>query len=124
MKFAVCFFDCNDLKGINDTYGHEKGDIYLKAACTMICKVFAHSPVFRIGGDEFAAILRNHDFENRDNLISIFDQRCYDLRAIGKKPWEQVSVARGIAVYNPVIDKTMQDVVRRADEDMYRNKKK
>lgn len=123
-EFAVCFFDCNDLKVINDTYGHDKGDIYLKTACTLICKVFAHSPVFRIGGDEFAAILRNHDYENREKLISVFDQRCFDLRAIGREPWEQVSVARGIAEYDPSVDKTVQDVVHRADAYMYENKKK
>ena len=46
------------LKLINDTYGHEKGDIYLKTACNAICDVFRHSPVFRMGGDEFAVLLQ------------------------------------------------------------------
>ena len=67
--FAVCFFDCNDLKIINDRYGHDKGDIYLKGACATICQVFSHSPVFRIGGDEFAAILRNREYERREELL-------------------------------------------------------
>ena len=122
-EFAVCFFDCNDLKAINDTYGHEKGDMYLKNSCTMICQVFAHSPVFRIGGDEFAAVLTKGDYEHRDRLLALFDQRCYDLRAIGEQPWEQVNTARGIAVFNPRTDMTTEDVVRRADESMYANKK-
>jgi len=122
-EFAICFFDCNDLKAINDTYGHEKGDMYLKNSCTMICQVFAHSPVFRIGGDEFAAVLTKGDYEHRDRLLALFDQRCYDLRAIGEQPWEQVNTARGIAVFNPRTDMTTEDVVRRADESMYANKK-
>lgn len=48
-EFAIAVFDCNDLKSINDNYGHDKGDIYLKTACMTICNVFAHSPVFWIG---------------------------------------------------------------------------
>ena len=89
----------------------------------MICQVFAHSPVFRIGGDEFAAVLTKSDYEHRDRLLALFDQRCYDLRAFGEQPWEQVNTARGIAVFNPRTDTSVEDVVRRADESMYAHKK-
>jgi GGDEF domain-containing protein len=51
-------FDLNDLKHINDRYGHERGDEYIVNCCRLICQVFKHSPVFRIGGDEFVALLR------------------------------------------------------------------
>lgn len=122
-EFAVCFFDCNNLKQINDQHGHDKGDLYLKRACKTICQIFSHSPVFRIGGDEFAAILQNKDYESRKDLIRIFDQRCFDLRAVGKDPWERVDVARGMAVYDPKKDASVEDVVRRADERMYENKR-
>ena len=60
-EFAVIVFDLNDLKKINDTLGHEAGDEYIKEGCCMICTTFTHSPVFRIGGDEFAAFLTNED---------------------------------------------------------------
>ena len=122
-SFAVCFFDCNDLKQINDQYGHDKGDLYLKGACATICQVFSHSPVFRIGGDEFAAILRNREYKRRDELIAQFDQCCFDLCAIGKEPWEKIRVARGMAVYDPKKDKSVEDVVHRADSLMYENKR-
>ena len=121
--FAVCFFDCNDLKQINDQYGHDKGDLYLKSACATICRVFSHSPVFRIGGDEFAAILRRGEYERRDELIAQFDQCCFDLCALGKNPWERIRVARGMAVYDPKKDKSVEDVVHRADKLMYENKR-
>ena len=121
--FAVCFFDCNDLKVINDRYGHDKGDLYLKRACATICQVFSHSPVFRIGGDEFAAILRKREYERRDELLEQFDQCCYDLRAVGREPWERIHVARGMAVYDPKQDECVEDVVRRADRLMYENKR-
>ena len=121
--YAICFFDCNKLKPINDKYGHDKGDLYLKTACATICQVFAHSPVFRIGGDEFAAILQHREYENREELLTLFDQRCADLRAFSTDPWEKISVARGMAEYDPQQDKTVADVVRRADRLMYEDKR-
>lgn len=124
IEYAVVFFDCNNLKQINDKYGHDKGDIYLKGACTLICQVFAHSPVFRIGGDEFAAILRKQEYVHRDELITSFDQRCYDIRAVAASPWEKADIARGMAVFEPGKDSSVNDVIRRADELMYENKRK
>ena len=122
-EFAVGMFDCNDLKTINDTYGHEKGDIFLKTATRVICKVFQHSPVFRIGGDEFAVILRNDDFWNREELVRKFEEDSAAISAAAENPWEKVSVSMGIAVYDPQTDHCVNDTVRRADKVMYVNKK-
>lgn len=122
LKFAVCIFDCNGLKTINDVYGHDKGDIYLKESAQIICDVYEHSPVFRIGGDEFAALLLGRDFGNREELLRTFDERCADRSQFGSNPWDRVDVARGMAVYDPEEDKAVDDVVRRADKAMYENK--
>ena len=123
MEFAVCVFDCNNLKAINDQFGHENGDMYLKASCSLICQVFSHSPVFRTGGDEFATILQKGDYLRRKELIDIFDTRCDDASKASKVPWKRVSVARGLAVYDPRTDHSVLDVVRRADRLMYENKR-
>lgn len=123
MIFAIGVFDCDNLKLINDKYGHDKGDIYLKTACQLICRVFAHSPVFRIGGDEFAVILRNDDYNNREALSRQFDKAKEDISKSAVNKWEQVSVAMGIAVYDPEIDLYVVDTVRRADKIMYANKR-
>ena len=40
VDFAIGMFDCNDLKRINDEFGHDRGDTYLKAACRLICRIF------------------------------------------------------------------------------------
>ena len=122
-EFAICMFDCNDLKIVNDRYGHDKGDLYLKAACSLICRVFRHSPVFRLGGDEFAAVLRGEDYVNRDALLERFDRRAEELCGQAENPWERVDAARGIAVYDPVLDNSVDDVFRRADDEMYRRKR-
>ena len=122
--FSLVMFDCNDLKVINDKYGHEFGDIYLQKACSMICRVFAHSPVFRLGGDEFAALLSGHDHENRYDLLKEFDIKVGAYNAIAENPWEKISVAKGIAEYNPAVDRTVDHVLSRADQQMYEEKRR
>ena len=124
VEFAVGIFDCDDLKTVNDQYGHDKGDIYLKTACRLICNVFQHSPVFRIGGDEFAVIFQNEDFRNRDELIRLFRETEQESCAGSDPPWEQVHVTVGIAVYHSRMDRSVFDTVRRADKDMYIMKRK
>jgi diguanylate cyclase (GGDEF)-like protein len=123
-EFAIGVFDCDDLKTVNDLYGHDKGDIYLKTASRMICKVFQHSPVFRIGGDEFAVILRNDDYRYREELVATFEKASAENCQMNEKRWEQVSVAIGIAEYDPALDHSVTDTMRRADKVMYINKKK
>lgn len=121
--FAVGVFDCDNLKAINDRCGHDKGDIYLKTASGLIRRVFSESPVFRIGGDEFAVILQNEAFENREALFSAFEAAAAEICRSTENCWEQVHVARGFAVYDPHNDLRVIDTVRRADKHMYENKR-
>ena len=121
-EFAIGMFDCDNLKLVNDQYGHEKGDDYLKTACQLICRIFQHSPVFRIGGDEFSVILREEDYRNRDDLILRFERERNEVNRKSDNMWEQVNVAMGIAVYDPRTDHSANDVLRRADKIMYANK--
>ncbi len=123
MNFGIGVFDCDNLKSINDKYGHDNGDVYLKSASRLICRVFQHSPVFRIGGDEFSVILQNDDFRNRDTLVREFVREMADINAEAKNEWEQVHVSYGIAVYEPQSDQTVADVIRSADKAMYENKR-
>ena len=81
-----------------------------------------HQPVFRIGGDEFAALLMDRDYQNRDELLRLFDKKCLEKRRQNSDAWEQVDVARGMAVYDQNEDESVSDVVRRADKTMYENK--
>ena len=97
--------------------------LYLKESAAIICEVFKHSPVFRVGGDEFAVILMNIDYREREELMKLFDQKCREKRSKETESWEQVDVARGMAVYDPDIDETVNKVVHRADQLMYENKR-
>lgn len=123
MEFAVGIFDCDCLKSINDKHGHDKGDIYLQSASRLICRIFQHSPVFRIGGDEFAAILLNDDYRNRADLVDRFEKEVLRINGEKTNPWEQVHVSMGIAVYDPEEDLCVNDTIRRADKKMYVNKR-
>lgn len=122
LKFGMVICDINNLKQENDLRGHNIGDIYIKNCCSIICKTFAHSPVYRIGGDEFAAILQGSDYENRNHLMKHLEAVISETRKIEKSEDGKASLAAGLAVYEAGRDKAVSDVFKRADELMYSRK--
>ncbi len=117
-EFGVIVFDINGLKDINDTKGHEEGDRFICNGCEMICKKFSHSPVYRIGGDEFVVLLKNSDYDNRKKLLSAFEDWIEINHAL-----DLVELATGMAVFDPERDKCFSEVFERADRKMYDRKK-
>ena len=115
--YGLVVFDLNGLKEINDTMGHEAGDEYLKKACRLICEHYKHSPVYRIGGDEFVVILTGSDFDNRVYLQTQFDKKIDE--NVGK---DSLIVSSGMAVFDPEIDESYTEVFIRADKRMYERK--
>lgn len=123
-EFGIIMMDVNYLKKINDTYGHKYGDLLIQNFCAIVCDVFVHSPVYRIGGDEFVIILQKKDLENADNLILDFEKILKERSAkCDSNPWETPSAAIGSAYFNKETDITVEDVFRRADDAMYQRKK-
>ena len=121
-EFAVAMVDINDLKRINDQCGHKSGDTYIQGCCQIICNVFKHSPVFRIGGDEFVAVLTGVDYQNRDRLLRQIRaefSKCYSNTSMPL--YQRYSAAVGLAVFKPD-DITFEYVFRRADKAMYADK--
>ena len=115
-EFAIALFDINNLKYVNDTYGHKAGDDYIKKGCKIICQTFKRSPVFRVGGDEFVAILQDEDLTDRENIINEFRRENEKRVDDG-----DIVIASGIAVYNG--DTNVSAVFEKADAEMYKNKK-
>ena len=72
--FSIAIFDLNNLKKTNDKYGHEAGDALICEASKLICETFTHSPVYRIGGDEFAVILLGADYFDREKIFAKFQK--------------------------------------------------
>jgi diguanylate cyclase (GGDEF)-like protein len=113
-NFAVVVCDINGLKQVNDSMGHKAGDKLIKDACRMICELFKHSPVFRVGGDEFVVILTGQDFERRLEIMEDMNRRVeYNKRNY------QVVIAAGMSEYVPDADKNYHEVFERADALMY-----
>lgn len=123
-EFGIGMIDLNFLKKINDTYGHEQGNYAIKKLCHIVCDIFEHSPVFRIGGDEFVVILKGADYRNIENLLIEFNMKISEFSSDETlEPWERVSAAIGIALYDKDIDANVTNVFRRADQKMYDCKK-
>ncbi|MCR5628742.1 GGDEF domain-containing protein [Eubacterium sp.] len=118
LAFAVVLCDLNGLKQVNDIQGHQAGDEYIKSSCSIICNVFSHSPVFRIGGDEFAVILKDRDYDNRYELVEKLGLEQESKRVNGIKP-----IAVGMSEFDPKTDMRVQDIFERADSLMYEDKK-
>ena len=116
--FGIIVFDLNNLKLVNDTMGHEAGDKYIQDSCRMICDIFKHSPVFRIGGDEFVAILTKDDYHYRDALLSHFNEIVDKNQIVGGPV-----IAAGISLYDSEKDTRFDDVFTRADSIMYTRKR-
>ena len=119
LPFAVAVFDLNDLKAINDCFGHKAGDQYIVRASRLICDHFKHSPIFRIGGDEFAALLEGQDFEDRFELHQRFDQ----LMDEANRHRNTLIISMGMSDYDEEEDHTFHHVFARADHDMYLRKR-
>ncbi len=117
VEFGVAVFDVNGLKKINDIKGHDAGDDCIRKASNMICQRFKHSPVFRVGGDEFVAVLEGEDYDDREALFRLFEYDMEDNQAKGK-----VVVSSGFDIYNPEEDKSFNDIFKRADKKMYERK--
>jgi diguanylate cyclase (GGDEF)-like protein len=117
-SFAVVVCDINNLKAVNDLYGHKEGDTCIKNACDKICGVFSHSPVFRIGGDEFVVILSGEDFIVRNKLVEQINAVPRDHSKI--RMGETVSA--GMAEYKKGQHLSLSSVFEDADKAMYERK--
>ena len=108
-----------DLKKLNDSEGHIVGDEYIRQSAILLSDTFIHSPVFRVGGDEFVVFLRGNDYSNREDLMKT-------LRAQVRKNMRTKSgpvLASGMAEYEPEKDNFVSEIFDRADKDIYKNKR-
>lgn len=124
VKFGIAMIDLNYLKMINDSYGHDCGDIAITKTANIICKVFRRSPVYRVGGDEFVVVFRNSDYDEIDSLVAHFKDMIKSISEDESlQPWERISAAIGTSIYDPENDNCVADVFRHADKAMYENKR-
>lgn len=114
-------FDLNNLKKCNDQLGHDKGDVYIREAAKIIMDCFGeHGRCFRLGGDEFGAILVDDDLlgcerkaRRMAERVRRFNQASSDIH---------MGIACGYAMFDPDEDEDIHATIRRADKMMYEEK--
>lgn len=117
----LTILDLNNLKQINDSFGHVSGDEAIKKAFRCIQKAFGHyGKCYRIGGDEFACLVNNCTEDAFENILKtlseLFEEENKDI------PYS-LGVAIGNVTFDPAIDHNLKEFMHRADMKMYDNKR-
>jgi len=120
--FTLCFTDVNNLKSVNDTFGHQEGDLLIKT----ISRIFSQNIrkddlVSRMGGDEF--LLTCYD-TNISQMQEIWSRIEKDIKTINDKeiaPYT-LSVCAGFIEFDPTSFNSIHEMIKAADSEMYRKK--
>ncbi len=121
-KYTVLCFDVNNLKTVNDTCGHAKGDLLIRSAAEVIAKTFEpHGFVARVGGDEFVAVIRTADETEISLLVEQFLQDIADKNRTVTDM--NLSIAYGYACGSQS-EHDIEKVYQVADDRMYEKKRK
>ena len=123
INFLIAVIDINDLKIVNDTYGHEYGDKLIQNGAAILKKVWGNNFVYRIGGDEFAIVCSDMEIECANERILLFEETLEEYNRQNNCEGLNLQMAIGMSVYNPETDKEYMDAFRRADSAMYEDKK-
>ncbi|MCP5161672.1 MAG: sensor domain-containing diguanylate cyclase [Hahellaceae bacterium] len=121
---AVVFIDCDDFKPVNDTFGHDCGDAYLKhVACHLAEMIRLSDSAFRFAGDEFVLLLPNQNTEG----ASVIAQRIREqllaspLNYHGVKV--PVSISFGVACTEQLTEHSARALLKYADQKLYEMKR-
>ena len=118
---SYIMMDANNLKTINDTLGHNKGDELIITIAKCMRKAVGHNgQCYRIGGDEFVIILKNKTAAETEEIIN--KVRC-EIEFADKQSDITISVAIGY-VWTDTEQKNLEDLMQHADDEMYKDKKK
>jgi diguanylate cyclase (GGDEF)-like protein/PAS domain S-box-containing protein len=122
-KMLLFYGDVDDLKGINDTCGHAQGDQALMDVSDLLKNCFREGDILsRIGGDEFVVLAVDADVENAETLTHRIRSSLEKLNRQENHP-HQLCLSIGFAIYDPEAPCTVSELIARADESMYHQKK-
>lgn len=118
---GIVMIDVDKFKMINDTYGHQAGDLYLKEASRIIADTFKQiAEVFRYAGDEFIVIV--YDIERLRQVTNRLCKKVENLSVLWQEDVIHTTISVGFAINN---DNLMNwaELIQMADKDLYRMKK-
>jgi len=122
MGMLLLFADFNNLKWINDTLGHHKGDLALIETANILKETFREPDIIaRIGGDEFVVLATEGRKDSAEILISRLQENLDTHNARGKRSYK-LSLSMGIARYDPECPCSIDELLDRADNLMYEQK--
>lgn len=122
-ELLVFFIDLDDLKVINDTFGHPDGDRALRTVANILRATFRTSDVLaRIGGDEFIVLAINASDSSIDTMTARLEENVERFTSDGV-PYE-VSISYGVARFDPGHQDSLEDMIAKADQALYANKRK
>ncbi len=120
----LMFADLDNLKHINDTFGHHEGDLALIRTAKTLRETFRKSDIIgRIGGDEFPIVAMEAEKDMADRIIANLQENLkkYNAQANGRY---KISLSVGVSYFNPDTDASVEDLMAEADEALYQEKKK
>lgn len=117
----VIMCDLNDLKRCNDTLGHEMGDKYIKESAKIINECFGEiGRCYRMGGDEFCVLLKNHSIEDCRKRVNRMKEKAEKYNQNNTDIL--IKIACGYELFDKRLDYDINDTSRRADRMMYHEK--
>lgn len=120
-KLDIISIDLNNLKKINDSFGHKIGDDYIKYAAEIINKnISKSSTLYRVGGDEFVIISKDVTSQQIEKSMNKIMKNC---EQINKETYFTLSMAVGYATFDLSKSEDIFETYQRADNSMYENKK-
>lgn len=125
-KSAFVMFDIDFFKQYNDTYGHDMGDMTLKAVATSLQNYFSneYEYVFRLGGEEFGVILFDIDEDILKDCLAEVNQiiESLDIEHKSSKISNVVTISIGAVIYHPKSYVSCNRLYKIADESLYKSK--
>ncbi|MBN1829691.1 MAG: GGDEF domain-containing protein, partial [Deltaproteobacteria bacterium] len=120
---ALLFIDCDDLKKVNDTHGHDCGDALIRSVAEEIMRIIRKEDMaFRYGGDEFVVLLPDNTESGARHIARRLKAFFNDNPLVWRNSLIPLSVTCGAASTEAGETKKPADLLARADEDLYRNK--
>ncbi len=121
---TLLYADVDDLKLINDTYGHQEGDRALNDAAAVLRASFRASDIIaRLGGDEFAGLVLESGDETEAAVLTRLQENLNAHNLLEQRPY-RLSISYGTAAYDVRQPSTVQELLARGDKDMYRYKQR
>ena len=124
LEFVLCFLDINNLKFVNDTYGHSEGDRYIQTLCSMTKNKLDEKDIFfRVGGDEFIIVFNKKNNCQAENIWNEIKKQ-FDESNIQKRFPYNIMASHGLFYFCSGMDIDLEQIIEKADKIMYEEKQR